>query len=156
VDSGQKIGFSRVAHLPASDCDGRGTVPSLARKSGRFLEWSGSQRKKIRRSLGVYLVSGINKRSDVLSRAGMELSGGCRIIQSERPTIPRIPLVQWVQDLREIARPGACESSRVLFCHHQPAAWFMPPTIAADQTMLSMVTVGRSGSIHVKWLRLVA
>jgi hypothetical protein len=56
------------------------------------------------------------RKEDISELANSELIGGYRIIRTYGPTIrPRIPLVLWVQDLREIARPGACESSRVLF-----------------------------------------
>jgi hypothetical protein len=56
------------------------------------------------------------RKEDISELANSELIGGYRIIRIYGPAIPpRIPLVQWVQDLREIARPGACESSQVLF-----------------------------------------
>ena len=42
----------------------------------------------------------------------LEPTGDRGIIYKSGPiTIPRIPLVQWVQDFREIARPGTCESA---------------------------------------------
>ena len=54
--------------------------------------------------------------ADMIELANSELIGGYRINGTYGPSIdPRIPLVQWVQDLREVVRPGACESSRVLF-----------------------------------------
>ncbi len=56
------------------------------------------------------------KQATLEQSTALEPIRGDGIIRTYGPiTIPRIPLVQWVQHFREIARPGTCESIGFFF-----------------------------------------